>query len=281
MKIILGDNQFFGINHSDLEKAELVKKKFNEIQKIICFIRQSLKIGLDGFMINSNNTGYQIIKKYHEVNPKEIHYSIPYPHKYASMVNENGLLSLMHYFLKNTSFIKIIQCLPKFLLTRNLKYLVPIATSLEIPRSLPKGSTVYLQNILTDLIIGLKRIDIIEEFASEIRKEGFRVGIITLNPILLHNFIKKSKILNKSDLIVCFNINDSGFNVFPNKDQVENFIIEDKNYKLMGMSIFSSGASNIEKSINYIKKLNLDYIVFGSSNLKNIKKNFTRLRDTS
>ena len=281
MKIILGDNQFFGINHHDLERGNKTKLKFSDKYKITDFIKESIKIGLNGFMINSNEIGYSIVDKYEKIDDEEIHFSIPYPHKYASMVNENGLLSLMHYFLKNTSFIKIIQCLPKFLLTRNLKYLVPIATSLEIPRSLPKGSTVYLQNILTDLIIGLKRIDIIEEFASEIRKEGFRVGIITLNPILLHNFIKKSKILNKSDLIVCFNINDSGFNVFPNKNQVENFIIEDKNYKLMGMSIFSSGASNIEKSINYIKKLNLDYIVFGSSNLKNIKKNFTRLRDTS
>jgi hypothetical protein len=30
MKIILGDNQFFGINHIDLQKGTLVKQEFNE-----------------------------------------------------------------------------------------------------------------------------------------------------------------------------------------------------------------------------------------------------------
>ena len=36
----------------------------------------------------------------------------------------------------------------------------------------------------------------------------------------------------------------------------------------MGMSIFASGAANIPHSINYIKKLKLDYVVFGSSRIE-------------
>ena len=42
----------------------------------------------------------------------------------------------------------------------------------------------------------------------------------------------------------------------------------------MGMSIFASGAANITHSINYIKKLKLDYVVFGSSRLENIESNY-------
>ena len=45
----------------------------------------------------------------------------------------------------------------------------------------------------------------------------------------------------------------------------------------MGMSIFASGAADIPKSIVYIKKLNLDYVVFGSSSLKNIESNYSLL----
>ena len=33
MKIILGDNQFFGINHFDLEKGATTKLKFDKIKK--------------------------------------------------------------------------------------------------------------------------------------------------------------------------------------------------------------------------------------------------------
>ena len=43
MKIILGDNQFFGVNHFDLQKGEKTKIKFGTIKKIESFINDSLK----------------------------------------------------------------------------------------------------------------------------------------------------------------------------------------------------------------------------------------------
>ena len=79
----------------------------------------------------------------------------------------------------------------------NLKYLLPIATSLEIPKNLPKGSTVYLQNILTDLLIGINRLDILEYFVIDIRKKGYKPGIITLNPLMISEKIFSSEILNQ------------------------------------------------------------------------------------
>ena len=38
MKIILGDNQFFGVNHFDLKKGEKTKNKFDNTSKIERFI---------------------------------------------------------------------------------------------------------------------------------------------------------------------------------------------------------------------------------------------------
>ena len=81
------------------------------------------------------------------------------------------------------------------------------------------------------------------------------------------------------DLIVCFNINKEGFNVFPSLDAVECFIESGPKYKLMGMSVFASGAANIPASINHIKKLNLDYVVFGSSRIENIQKNLEHFKN--
>ena len=100
------DNQFFGVNHFDLNKGEKTKLKFDSLKKIKDFINDSLSFGLDGFMINSNDKGYKLISQTDfEVN-KEIHYSIPYPHKYANMINESGMISLLKYVIKNTSFEK-------------------------------------------------------------------------------------------------------------------------------------------------------------------------------
>ena len=71
MKIILGDNQFFGVNHFDLEKGEKTKLKFDTTKKIETFINDSLEIGLNGFMINSNEKGYEIINTSKFDNTKE------------------------------------------------------------------------------------------------------------------------------------------------------------------------------------------------------------------
>lgn len=278
MKLILGDNQFFGINHSDLQKGNESKGKFSDAAKIETFIKQSIDLGLDGFMINSNDLGYKLVDNYKVINKEEIHYSIPYPHKYATMVNESGMLSLLKYFISKTSISLLLRTLPKFAITRNIKYLIPLTVSLEVPKNLTKGSSVYLQNIVTDLIIGIKRFDLLEAFSSEVRRQGYKPGLITLNPIFLDSYIQKSRVLNREDMTVCFNINEAGFNVFPNKDIVEAFILKQHKYQLMAMSIFSSGGGNIKKSTDFIKNLKLNYAVFGSSNLNNIEANLKHLK---
>ena len=49
----------------------------------------------------------------------------------------------------------------------------------------------------------------------------------------------------------------------------------------MGMSVFSSGSKgvSIKESIAYIKSLQLDYVVFGSSKLSNIENNKVQFLD--
>ena len=280
MKIILGDNQFFGVNHFDLKKGEKTKLKFDTTTKIEAFINDSLEIGLDGFMINSNEKGYEIVNASKFDSAKEIHYSIPYPHKYASMVNENGMMSLFGHIIKNTSFIKNLIGGIKLVATQNLKSITPLALNLEVPKNLKKGSYIYMQNIITDLLMGMGRGDILIEFIKSVSKMGYKPGIITLNPIMFDKLLKNEQDANwLEDLVVCFNINKEGFNVFPSLDAVECFIESRPKYKLMGMSVFASGAANIPASINYIKKLNLDYVVFGSSRIENIQKNLEQFKN--
>jgi hypothetical protein len=279
MKQILGDNQFFGVNHHDIDKGDKSKELFTSDESIIHFIQSSIDFGLDGFMINSNNRGYNVVKNISNSVFCEFHYSIPYPHKFAAIVNENGMLELLRYVFKKSSYSALFLHLPLFFLTGNLKKIIPLIVDLEIPKNLPKGSYVYLQNIVTDLLLGIKRYDLIEAYCNSIIQKGYFPGLITLNPILLDEIIGALNLNFEKDLIVCFNINHVGFNVFPNKEDVEKFVFKNTGYKKMGMSIFSSGgSSSIESSLNFIKKLPLDYVVYGSSKLENIEKNYNILK---
>lgn len=272
MKIILGDNQFFGINHFDIEKGAENKRLFDSTDKITAFLKDALNIGMDGFMINSNDDGFKIISQESFKSIKEIHYSIPYAHKYANMVNEEGMMSLFSHVMKNTSMISNITGGLKLIAQRDIKHLIPLAVDLEVPKQLPKGSYVYLQNIITDLVMGLGRHDLLAQFITSVQKKGYKPGIVTLNPIMLNEALLKQEV-DTSDMIMCFNINDAGFNVFPNKSEVESFAKASHPFKKMGMSIFSSGAGNIPQSIKYVKSLNLDYVVFGTSKMINLQKN--------
>jgi hypothetical protein len=278
MKQILGDNQFFGVNHNDIEKGDKTKNIFNNNDSIISFILTSMDIGLSGFMMNSNQRGYEITNNISKNFKGEIHYSVPYPHKFASMVNEGGMLILLKYVLSKSSLRSLLLHFPRFLITGNLKYLLPLILDLEIPKNLKKGSFVYLQNIVTDLLLGMKRYDLLESFCNSLIAKGYYPGLITLNPILLDEVISKFDPNLQMDLMSCFNINKDGFNVFPCLNEVESLILKKRLYKKMGMSILSSGgASNIQESLYYIKNLPLDYVVYGSSNIKNIKSNYDSL----
>ena len=283
MKILLGDNQFFGVNHADLKKASATQKMFSSAKKITRFIDDSLEIGLDGFMINSNDLGYRVVQDYQFESKadKECHYSIPYPHKYAAMVNESGMLTLLSFVLKNIRLSDITNVL-KFIFSSNAAFLLPIIVRLETPKNLPKGSVIYLQNVITDLLMGLKNGSrIIESYITAVERMGYKAGIITVN---LRRFRENlEKFTGHNDIYVCFNINKTGFNVFPSVQKVENeieYIKANTKWKLVGMSIFSSGSSRvtIQESIHFIKSQQLDYVVFGTSKLKNVKANLNLLK---
>ena len=279
MKQILGDNQFFGINHNDIEKGDKTKIVFNDNNSIVSFIFKSFEIGLDGCMVNSNNRGYDIASLISDSFDGEIHYSIPYPHKFASMVNEGGMLMLLNYVLSKSSYKSLFIHFPSFLVTRDIKKILPLILDLEIPSNLRKGSYVYLQNIVTDLLLGIKRLDLIESFCKMIIEKGYIPGLITLNPSLLDKVITKFDFTLQKNIIVCFNVNNSGFNVFPDLNEVKTFIEKKTFYKKMGMSILSSGGvRNVQESLIFIKSLNLDYVVYGSSDLKNIEINYNILK---
>ena len=279
MKQILGDNQFFGVNHNDIDKGDKTKNLFSNDSDIISYIENSIDLGLHGFMINSNSRGYEIVNSISIKAKGEIHYSVPYPHKFASMVNERGMLMLLNYVISNSSFKSLFLNFPRFLLTGNIKYTLPLILDLEIPKNLSMGSYVYLQNIVTDLLLGMKRYDLLESFCNSIIKKGYFPGLITLNPVLLDKVVSRFDIDLQKKLIICFNINKSGFNVFPTLNEVEHIVFKKCFYKKMGMSILSSGgAKNIHESLNYIKTMPLDYVVYGSSSLKNIEINYNFLK---
>jgi hypothetical protein len=109
-KIVFGDNQFFGINHMSQEKAQQLSQKFYDIKKIIQVYNIAYDEGIRSFMLNSNDRAHLICNYFlsNKSKFKNINWypSIPYPHKYANLVSEKGIVQTLNDVLikKNSTF---------------------------------------------------------------------------------------------------------------------------------------------------------------------------------
>ena len=65
-KVILGDNQFFGINHRSQEKAEEMLKRFGNIDNIFEVYDDAFECGVKAIMLNSNDKAIAICDRFRD-----------------------------------------------------------------------------------------------------------------------------------------------------------------------------------------------------------------------
>ncbi|MBH49863.1 MAG: hypothetical protein CMG69_03825 [Candidatus Marinimicrobia bacterium] len=279
-KIIFGDNQFFGINHMSAEKAQQLSEKFYDIENIFSVYKIAYECGLRKFMLNTNSRAEDICE-YFKTNKNifpdiEWYPSIPYPHKYANMVSEKGLLQTINEVIyKENSFRGIVKFISKggsALISKDIIELMKILIDIELKMfSGLNTNTVFLLNIITDLLLGFENKEIFISYCNYIRNNySAKPGFITMNLPRLIEFLKRCNI---DDVVICSSINKIGHFMSPNINEYETVIKNrgEHNYKLMAMSIFASGAIPPRKAISYVCNQNIDSIVFGSSNKDHIR----------
>ena len=54
-RLILGDNQFFGINHMSEEKAQLQSERFSDTKAILQVVDAAYDSGIRGFMFTTHD----------------------------------------------------------------------------------------------------------------------------------------------------------------------------------------------------------------------------------
>jgi hypothetical protein len=118
-------------------------------------------------------------------------------------------------------------------------------------------------------------------YINSVSNLGYKPGLISLNPTRVYKLLGEE--CAQQEVHLCFNLNMTGFNVFPSLDIVKRTVHDVKmntRWNLMAMSILSSGGKgmNVKEAFMFIKAQNIDYVVFGSSRIENIKSNIASLR---
>ena len=279
-KVILGDNQFFGINHRSQEKAEEMLKRFGNIDNIFEVYDNAFDCGVKAVMLNSNDKAVAICDRFRANKSKygDITWypSIPYAYKYANMVNELGIFPAINEVLfKGNSAGGVLSMIGKgasIVLTKDAMKMMEMLIDVEYKMFRDLNVKVFfLQNIITDLLLGYGIKDVFEHFADYVRKK-YKVtpGFVTLNMPYLKGKLEEWGV---EDVVICSSINAAGFNMHPSKEEYEKVIAanDPSKYQLMAMNVLASGSITVEQSFDYINNLNLQSVVFGASSKGHIR----------
>jgi hypothetical protein len=271
-RILFGDNQFFGVNHMSEEKARAQAMQFRDTAAIMRVLDQAYDAGIKVFMCTTHDRVGEIadIVRAHPARYPDFEFypCMPYAHKYANSVGEVGIIETLRRFAPGGLVGTLIKGAISAV-TQDTERLTQLLVDAEMKRfEGVKTPVVFLQNVVTDLLLGLGLHDIFAVFARHVeRKYAAEAGFITMNLPMLVDALERAGIRNP---IVCANVNKIGFRMCGGLDAYRE-VIGSGRCRPIAMSVFASGAIRPEEAIEWVCGLKgLQSIVFGASSRANI-----------
>jgi hypothetical protein len=266
-RIIFGDNQFFGINHLSEERARKQSLRFKNTESIIDVLDYVNQIGIKTFMCTTHDRIADVCDHI-RLHPDrfegfQLYPCLPYGHKYNNAVAELGLLGAMKVMLPGT----VIGTLTRggtAVIKKNYYSLMKMLIDAELMMfNGIKTGVIFLQNIATDLLLGMGMTDFFIAFSEYIRdKYNAEPGFITMN------FPKLLPVLESVGLhnpIICTSINKIGFRMPGGKQNYEELITSGR-CRLIAMQTLAAGGITPSQAMEYIcSQRGIDSILFGAS----------------
>jgi hypothetical protein len=273
-RILFGDNQFFGVNHMSEEKARAQLMKFKDTAAIMRTLDYAYDIGIKVFMCTTHDKVGEVAdivrgnrQRYRDF---EFYPCMPYAHKYANSVGEVGILETIRRFAPG-GIMELLLRGAASVVTQDIQRLMRMLVDAEMARfEGTRYPVVFVQNVVTDLLLGLGLDDMLAAFHKHVRKRyGAEAGFITMNLPLLVDRLESVGVKNP---IVCANINKIGFRMSGGIDRYRE-VLREKRCRAIAMSVFASGAIRPAEAIDWVCKLEgVQSIVFGASSPGNIKQ---------
>ena len=272
-RILFGDNQFFAVNHMSEEKARAQAIRFQDTAAIIEVLDAAYDAGIHVFMCTTHDRVAEICAHV-RANPQrysqfEFYPCMPYAHKYVNAVTEHGMIEALRRFLPQEGVIAALLKGGMSVATKDVEGIVKLLIDAEMKMFKDlKTPFIFLQNVVTDLILGIGVEDAFRVFANHVRERyGAEPGFITMNMPRLLDVLENIGLENP---IICTNINKIGFRMCGGIKLYEK-IIATRKFRPIAMSVLASGALRPREAIQYVcSQKNIKSIVFGASSRSNI-----------
>jgi hypothetical protein len=283
-RILFGDNQFFGVNHMSEDKARAQSMKFQELQSIIDVLDAAYQEGIRTFMCTTHDRMSEICDHFRAHASKYPDYQfypcMPYAHKYANAVTEHGMVEALRRFLPDDGAMGAMLKGGVALASKDIRGILQLLVDAEM-KAFQGLSTpvIFIQNVITDLLLGLGMKDVFRFFADHVRQRyNAEPGFITMNTPKLLDVLDELQIDNP---IVCSNINKIGFRMCGGVELYEKTIAT-RRFRPIAMSVLASGAIAPREAIEYVcRQSKIESIVFGASSRGNIRQTKTLIDELS
>ena len=274
-RVLFGDNQFFGVNHMSEEKARAQSMRFQDLQSIIDVLDAAYAEGIRTFMCTTHDRVAEVCDHF-RANPAkypdyQFYPCMPYAHKYANAVTENGMIEALRMFLPQDGAVGAMLKGGVALANKDVETIMQLLVDAEMKMFHGlRTPVIFMQNVITDLLLGLGMKQTFRIFHDHVRKQyGAEPGYITMNVPALLDVLEELGIDNP---VVCANINKIGFRMCGGIDTYEKAIAQ-RRFRPIAMSVLASGAIPPREAIEYVcAQPRIESIVFGASGRANIRQ---------
>ncbi|HWT34264.1 MAG TPA: hypothetical protein VN107_10890 [Microbacterium sp.] len=272
-RLLFGDNQFFGVNHMSEEKARAQQIRFQDLDAIMHVLDDAYDEGVTTFMCTTHDRIAEVCDRV-SANPDRypdmtFFPCMPYAHKYANAITDEGLLGAIRRFLPEEGLLDSIARGTSSLARKDIEGITTLLIDAEM-KMFANVSTpvIWLQNVVVDLLSGLGFTEAFRIFADHVKtRYGAEPGFITMN---LPRTLDELERAGVADPLVCSNINKLGFRMSGGVDSYLDALGK-RPFRAVAMSVMASGAIPAREAIEWVCALpNLEAIVFGASSRANI-----------
>lgn len=273
-RLLFGDNQFFGVNHMSEEKARAQAMRFQHLDAVIDVLDAAYDEGITSFMCTTHDRISQIAERVRDAPERYPNFSfmpcMPYAHKYADAVTEEGMLGAMRKFMPEEGLLNTMMRGGMSFAKKDVEGLITVLIDAEMAafRGL-RTPVIWLQNVVVDLLLGLGFTEAFTIFDRHVRQRyGAEPGFITMNLPLLVDTLRD---VGLERPLVCANINSIGFRMSGGLAEYER-VMERGGFRAVAMSVFASGAIPPAEALQWISaQPHIESIVFGASSRANIR----------
>lgn len=279
-KILLGHNQFFGVNHLSAQGGNQRAAYFSDVNHILDMVQYCYDLGVRGMMMSTHERALLVneaLLQQQELRENlGIYLLVPYAAKYIRMANEKGIVNIVRDSLSGTTMQEKIATFWRGgfgLLTKDVHKIITALIDFEVgPFTQLKLRAVFLHDVLTDLILGWDVPEVLKTFARHVEERyQTRPAFCTKNLPLAIKSLRRVGIENP---LLMASINKVGYQVNPSLPAFEQCLRTEK-VQLLAMSTLAAGYLKPREAYEYLYSLpNVVSTVVGVSKKQHAKETF-------